>query len=147
VTILRTGGEVAGLVEEQIIEETGGGVDLVLEMSGAEAAINQGLRIARMGGAISFLGLPKGEAVTIERFARDFVFKGLALQAIIGRRIFSTWDRMLDLLASGLDVAPLVTHEYDGLESFVDGMETFDRHEALKVVFYPNGNGGESGDA
>lgn len=147
VTILRTGGEEAARVEERIVEETRGGVDLVLEMSGAEAAINQGLRIARMGGAISFLGLPKGEAVTIERFARDFVFKGLALRAIIGRRIFSTWDRMLDLLASGLDVAPLVTHEYDGLESFVDGMETFDRHEALKVVFYPNGNGGESGDA
>ena len=106
-------------------------------MSGAPAAINQALRIARMGGSISLLGIPKSEAVTIERFSRDFIFKGLSLHAIIGRRVFSTWERMLELLADGLDVAPLVSHEYEGLGHFIEGMEAFDNHEALKVVFYP----------
>ncbi|MFN2384500.1 MAG: alcohol dehydrogenase catalytic domain-containing protein [Gemmatimonadota bacterium] len=141
VTVLRTGRETADAVTERILDETGGGVDLVLEMSGAAPAINQGLRIARMGGTMSLLGIPATEAVTIDRFARDVVFKGLALHAIIGRRIFSTWDRMLALLAGGLDVAPLVTHEYNGLENFIEGMEAFDSHQALKVVFYPHGDG------
>lgn len=140
VTILKTGGELTPTANEQIIDETRGGVDLVLEMSGAEPAINQGLRIVRMGGALSILGIPAGEKITIERFARDFIFKGLSLHAIIGRRIFSTWERMLDLLADGLEVGQLVTHEYRGLENFIEGMEAFDTHEALKVVFYPNGD-------
>jgi threonine 3-dehydrogenase len=143
VTVLRTGTEEAPAVEERILEETGGGVDLVLEMSGAQAAINQALRIARMGGAISLLGIPTREAVTIERFARDLIFKGLTLQAIIGRRIFSTWERMLALLADGLDLRSLVSHEYEGLGAFIEGMEAFDAHEALKVVFYPHGKNGD----
>lgn len=137
VTILRTGGEEAARATERVRDETEGGVDLVLEMSGAPAAINQALRIARMGGSISLLGIPKSEAVTIERFSRDFIFKGLSLHAIIGRRVFSTWERMLELLADGLDVAPLVSHEYEGLGHFIEGMEAFDTHQALKVVFYP----------
>jgi threonine 3-dehydrogenase len=138
VTVLQTGLETAASVTEQVRDETGGGVDLVLEMSGAGAAINQALRIARHGGTISMLGIPSREAVTIDRFARDFIFKGLTLNAIIGRRMFSTWDRMLELLAGGLDVASLVSHEYAGLESFAEGMQAFDTHEALKVVFYPH---------
>ena len=138
VTVLKTGGEDAEPATRRIVEETGGGVDLVLEMSGAQAAINQGLRVARMGGAVSLLGIPTREAVTIERFSRDLIFKGLAVQAVIGRRLFSTWERMLELLGEGLDVAPLVSHEYDGLGRFLEGMEAFDRHEALKVVFYPD---------
>ncbi|MGH7570505.1 MAG: alcohol dehydrogenase catalytic domain-containing protein [Gemmatimonadota bacterium] len=142
VTVLETGGELSDRVNERILDETEGGVDLVLEMSGAEPAINQGLTIARMGGAISMLGIPTREAITIHRFARNFIFKGLTLRAIIGRRIFSTWERMLELLADGLDVAALVSHEYEGLEDFAAGMQAFDAHEALKVVFYPHGNGG-----
>ena len=106
--------------------------------------MNQALRIARMGGSVSLLGIPTREAVTIERFARDLIFKGLTLQAIIGRRIFSTWDRMLELLADGLDVRSLVSHEYEGLDDFIEGMEAFDAHEALKVVFYPHGRNGDA---
>ncbi|MDX1622384.1 MAG: alcohol dehydrogenase catalytic domain-containing protein [Gemmatimonadota bacterium] len=139
VTVLPNGGDGAAEATERILEETGGGVDLVLEMSGAEAAINQSLRLARMGGAISMLGIPTDAAITIDDFAGDFIFKGLRIDAIIGRRLFSTWERMLDLLASGLDVRSLVTHTYDGLDRFVEGMEAFDAQEALKVVFYPDG--------
>lgn len=143
VTVLRTGPDEAATVDERILDETGGGVDLVLEMSGAQAAINQALRIARMGGAVSLLGIPTKEAVTIERFAGNVIFKGLTLQAIIGRRIFATWDRMLELLADGLDLRSLVSHEYEGLDAFIEGMEAFDAHEALKVVFYPHGKNGD----
>lgn len=141
VTVLDTGGDHTDRANERILDETGGGVDLVLEMSGAESAINQALRIARMGGTVSMLGIPTCEAITLQHFARNFIFKGLILRAIIGRRIFSTWERTLELLADGLDVAGLVSHEYAGLEDFEKGMQAFDTHEALKVVFYPHGNG------
>ena len=36
--------------------------------------------------------------------------------------MFSTWDRMLDLLASGLDVEFVVSHEFPSLDRFLEGL-------------------------
>jgi threonine 3-dehydrogenase len=117
----------------------GSGVDVVLEMSGSPAAINFGLDIVRMGGVLSLLGLPAGHSVTIEDYTRNVIFKGVTLQGIIGRRMYGTWQRMLALLRSGLDVEWVVQATFDSLDDFHEGMRRFDRHEALKVVFFPGG--------
>ncbi|HEX9985023.1 MAG TPA: alcohol dehydrogenase catalytic domain-containing protein [Thermoanaerobaculia bacterium] len=117
----------------------GVGVDMVCEMSGSSAAINFALDIVRMGGYLSLLGLPAGHSVTIDDYTRNVIFKGVTLQGIIGRRMYSTWQRMLALLQSGLDVDWIVQAQYDSLEDFHDGMARFDRQEALKVVFFPEG--------
>lgn len=127
-------------VKKTIDEITDGvGVDVVLEMSGSPAAINFGLDIVRMGGLLSLLGLPAGHAVTIQDYTRNVIFKGVTLQGIIGRRMYSTWQRMLSLLRSGLDVEWIVQATFDSLADFHEGMGRFDRHEALKVVFFPEG--------
>lgn len=115
------------------------GVDVVLEMSGSPAAINFGLDIVRMGGLLSLLGLPAGHSVTINDYTRNVIFKGVTMQGIIGRRMYSTWQRMLSLLKSGLDVEWVVQATFDSLSDFHEGMGRFDRHEALKVVFFPEG--------
>lgn len=117
----------------------GVGIDLVLEMSGAPSAINFGLDIVRMGGTLSLLGLPAGHALTINDYTRNVIFKGVTLQGIIGRRMYSTWQRMLALLRSGLDVEWVVQATFDSLQEFHEGMRRFDKHEALKVVFFPEG--------
>jgi threonine 3-dehydrogenase len=117
----------------------GAGVDVVLEMSGSSAAINFALEVVRMGGLLSLLGLPAGHSVTINDYSKNVVFKGVTLHGIIGRRMYSTWQRMLSLLRSGLDVEWVVQATYDSLGDFYTGMELFDRHEALKVVFFPEG--------
>ena len=67
------------------------------------------------------------------------VFKGLTLHAIIGRRVFDTWIKMLDLFRAGLDVEDLVTNEFEGLEKFHEVMELLGDRRAMKVVFWPNG--------
>jgi len=122
----------------EVITE-GVGVDLVLEMSGSGNAINFGLDIVRMGGMLSLLGLPAGHAVTINDYTRNVIFKGVMMQGIIGRRMYATWQRMLSLLRSGLDVEWIVQATFDSLRDFHEGMGLFDRHEALKVVFFPEG--------
>jgi len=61
------------------------------------------------------------------------------MQGIIGRRMYGTWQRMLSLLKSGLDVEWIVQAAYDSLNDFHEGVARFDRHEALKVVFFPEG--------
>jgi len=120
-------------------DATGGGPDVVLELSGAESSINLGLAAARAGAVLSMLGIPREKAVTIRDYTNDFVFKGLTIHAIIGRRIFETWIKMLDLFRAGLDVEDLVTNEFDGLEQFHDAMELLNDRRAMKVVFWPNG--------
>jgi threonine 3-dehydrogenase len=127
-------------VKQAVEAITGGlGVDVVLEMSGSPAAINFGLDVVKMGGTLSLLGLPAGHAVTIDDYTRNVIFKGVKLQGIIGRRMYGTWHRMLALLRSGLDVEWVVQATYDSLKDFHEGMAKFDKHEALKVVFFPEG--------
>ena len=120
-------------------DATGGGADVVLELSGAEPSINLGLAAARRGAVLSMLGIPREKAVTIRDYTNDFVFKGLTMHAIIGRRVFDTWIKMLDLFRAGLDVEDLVTNEFEGLDEFHEAMELLDDRRAMKVVFWPNG--------
>lgn len=130
----------AASVREAIRALTDGtGVDVVLEMSGAPTALNFGLDIIRNGGTVSLLGLPKGRAMTIDDYTKNVIFKGITLRGIIGRRMFGTWQRMLALLRSGLDVEWVVQSTFDSLREFHEGMGRFDRSEALKVVFFPEG--------
>jgi len=127
-------------VVSEVRRLNGGGVDAVYEMSGAETAINSALAMCRSAGHVALLGLPRGNAIELRQYSRDLIFKGLHIQAIIGRRIFATWQRMLRLLHEGLDVAFLVSEEHSGLEHFHAGMSSFDRGDALKVVYYPHGH-------
>jgi threonine 3-dehydrogenase len=120
-------------------DATGGGADVILELSGAEASLNLGLAAARRGGIVSLLGLPRGKSLTIRDYTNDLIFKGLTLKAVVGRRIFETWIKMLDLLCAGLDVEHLVTNEFEGLEDFHEAMELLGDRRAMTVVFYPNG--------
>ena len=135
---MRTTGESEVRVAVDTITQ-GNGVDVVLEMSGAPAAINFGLDIVSMGGTVSLLGLPAGDSVTIEDYTRNLIFKGVTVHGIIGRRMYDTWQTMLSLLEGGLDVTWVVQGEYESLDSFDDAMGVFERGEALKVVLFPNG--------
>jgi len=129
-----------GDVKQAVSAITDGvGVDVVCEMSGSSAAVNFALDIVRMGGTLSLLGLPAGHSVTIDDYTRNVIFKGVTMHGIIGRRMYSTWQRMLALLRSGLDVEWIVQAAFDSLRDFHEGMARFDRHEALKVVFFPEG--------
>jgi threonine 3-dehydrogenase len=120
-------------------EFLGGGADAVLELSGAQASINLGLEVAYPGGWMSLLGLPRGKSLELEDYSRDLIYKGVTMHAIIGRQIFSTWVKMLDLLKAGLKVDDFVSHEFEGFEKFHEAQRLLADREAMKVVFYPNG--------
>lgn len=114
-------------------EATGGeGVDVVLEMSGAPAAIRQALRLARPGGRVSLMGIPS-RPVELD-LAEDVIFKGLTLHGVVGRRLYETWYTMQSLLASGrLDVTPIRTHVLP-FDEFARGFELMRSGQCGKVV-------------
>jgi threonine 3-dehydrogenase len=111
------------------------GIDTVLEISGAEAAINAAAKAIKRGGEFSLLGIPGQSAITFQDYTNDLIFKGVTLYAIAGRRMFGTWYAMLSYLKGGLDVSHIPNAVYPGLDSFHVGMERFEAHDALKVVF------------
>ncbi len=121
---------------EYILDHTSGlGVEVFLEMSGAQKAIEQGLRSTRKGGRVSFLGIPKGH-ITLD-FAEDVVFRGVKMYGINGRKMFDTWYKVKALLDSGLvDLKPLITHKFS-FDDIDKAMELLINKKAGKIVLYP----------
>ena len=92
-------------------DEHGGGMDVVLEMSGAEAAYNDAGTLVKNGGQILLLGIPSRPLRSFD-FGKYAVWKGVTIRGIFGRRMFETWYAMSVLLEGGLDLAPVITGRY-----------------------------------
>jgi threonine 3-dehydrogenase len=121
--------------ETRIAEATGGdGVEVVLEMSGAPAALDQALHVITRGGSISLLGI-FSEHPTVD-LSELVIMKGLRLHGIFGRRIYDTWDRTQSLLRGGLDVSPIITHRID-LADWPQAFDLIASRHAGKVVLLP----------
>jgi threonine 3-dehydrogenase len=120
-----------------IMEKTGGvGVDIVMEMTGNQTAIEQGLEIVRKGGRFTAFGIPSGP-VTLD--LASLVFKGANLFGINGRLMFKTWTKMSAMIASGnLDPRPVITHRF-GMEDIAQAMEVMKspKRECGKIVLTP----------
>ena len=110
----------------------GEGADVLLEMSGAEPALSQGLSALRNGGTAALLGLFRGP-ITFD-INSLVIFKGCSVLGINGRKMFETWYQMEELLLSGrLELDDIITHEFD-LQDFVKAHETMISGEGIKVV-------------
>jgi len=95
------------------------GFDVGMEMSGNNQAFSQMLECMNYGGKVVLLGIPSAP-ITVDW--NHIIFKGLILKGIYGREMFETWYKMVMLLQSGLNVAPVLTHEF----SYKDFQKAFD---------------------
>lgn len=110
------------------------GVDVILEMSGSEAALHQGLAAATNGGRVSLLGTHTRPA-TVD-LSEEIIFKGLRIYGITGRRLFQTWYQVKALLEEGLDLSPIITHRMP-LREYEKAFELVAAGHAGKVVLLP----------
>ncbi|MDF1808282.1 MAG: L-threonine 3-dehydrogenase [Phycisphaerales bacterium] len=117
---------------EKVRAETYEGVDVLLEMSGAPAAMDQGFRALRNGGTAALLGLP---ARTVDfDFNAHIIFKGCTVLGINGRKMWDTWYQMEKLLLSGkLELDEIITHEFP-IEDFEKAFQTMISGEGIKVL-------------
>ncbi|HWQ33642.1 MAG TPA: alcohol dehydrogenase catalytic domain-containing protein [Blastocatellia bacterium] len=127
---------------ERARDEHGGGVDVVLEMSGAEAAYNDAGTLVKNGGQIMLLGIPSRPLSAFD-VGNHLIWKGVTMRGIFGRRMFETWYTMLDLLAadkSGLKakLEKIIAREPVLLENFERGFEMVRSQEAVKVLLTPD---------
>ena len=106
------------------------GFDVVLEMSGAKAAIDTMLKVINNGGKIAMLGIPPAP---MQIDWNPVIFKGLTIKGIYGREMFETWYKMASLIQSGLDVSPVITHHF-GIDDFQQGFDAMLGGQSGKVI-------------
>ena len=106
------------------------GFDIGLEMSGNGDAFETMLESMHNGGRIALLGIAPGP-VRIDW--DEVVFRGLTIKGIYGREIWETWYKMQTMLQSGLDIAPVITHELPFSE-YEAGFAAMIAGESGKVV-------------
>jgi threonine 3-dehydrogenase len=95
------------------------GFDVGLEMSGNASAFNNMINFMNHAGKIAMLGfLPRETQIDWNQI----IMKGLTLKGIYGREMFETWYKMVCMLQSGLDILPVITHEF----SFKDYEKVFE---------------------
>ena len=106
------------------------GFDVGLEMSGVPVAFSDMLAKMNHGGKIAMLGIPP-DNVSIDW--NQVIFKGLTIKGIYGREMFETWYKMASLIQSGLDLRPIITHEFP-VEEFATGFTTMNSGQSGKVI-------------
>jgi threonine 3-dehydrogenase len=106
------------------------GFDVGLEMSGVPSALNQMLDTMNHGGKIAMLGIP-AKPIAIDW--NLVIFKGLIIKGIYGREMFETWYKMASLLQSGLDLTPILTHQF-AIDDYQQAFELMASGQSGKVV-------------
>ncbi|SLM32383.1 threonine 3-dehydrogenase, NAD(P)-binding [Desulfamplus magnetovallimortis] len=106
------------------------GFDVGMEMSGVPSAFDQMLESMNHGGKIAMLGIFSQKPLLNSDLV---IFKSLTLKGIYGREMFETWYKMISLVQSGLDIAPIITHRFD-VDDFQKGFDVMNSGQSGKVI-------------
>ncbi|MCO7224537.1 L-threonine 3-dehydrogenase [Pleionea sp. CnH1-48] len=106
------------------------GFDVGLEMSGVPSAFRDMLESMNHGGKIAMLGIPPSETGIDWN---QVIFKGLVIKGIYGREMYETWYKMVSMLQSGLDISPIITHQY-AIDDFQKGFDIMGSGQSGKVI-------------
>ena len=117
---------------EDVMKELGmtEGFDIGLEMSGVPSAFNSMLNNMNHGGKIAMLGIPPSDMAVDWN---QVIFKGLVIKGIYGREMFETWYKMASFIQSGLDLNPVITHQYS-VDDFQAGFDMMISGQSGKVI-------------
>lgn len=110
------------------------GVDLVIEASGAPAAINQAFDLVRRDGRICAVGLTAQDTVSVpwSKAIHDQVSIITSYSSS-----WTSWEAAIAFLANGtVDVSPMISGTYP-LSDFETAFEALENLEAAKNLFLP----------
>ncbi len=106
------------------------GFTVGMEMSGNPDGLKTLLETAQHGAKIALLGILPPQCVIDWDLV---IFKMLTVQGIYGRQIFSTWFKMVNLLESGLNIEPIITHHFP-IDEFQKGFDVMLSGKSGKVI-------------
>ena len=106
------------------------GFDVGLEMSGSPIAFRDMVANMYNGSKIAQLGiLPPTTTVDWS----EIIFKALTIKGIYGREMWETWYKMQQMLISGLDLSPVITHHFP-IAEFQQGFDVMESGQCGKVI-------------
>ena len=117
---------------EDVMKEIGmtEGFDVGLEMSGSPIAFRDMVSNMYNGSKIAQLGiLPPTTTVDWS----EIIFKALTIKGIYGREMWETWYKMEQMLVSGLDLTPVITHHFP-IADFQKGFDVMESGQCGKVI-------------
>ena len=79
---------------------------------------------------VALLGIPPSNTVIDWN---EVIFKGLEIKGVYGREMFETWYKMVAMLQSGLDLSPILTHQFP-VEEFEQGFAAMLSGQSGKVI-------------
>ena len=106
------------------------GFDVGLEMSGSPVALREMIDSMYSGSKISLLGIqPDSAQIPWSKV----IFNALTLKGIYGREMWETWYKMEQMLISGLDLSPVITHRFK-FDDFQKGFDVMKSGQCGKVL-------------
>jgi threonine 3-dehydrogenase len=106
------------------------GFGVGLEMSGNSKAFNDMISVLENGAGIALLGiLPQDTHIDWNQV----IFKCLNIQGIYGRKMYSTWYKMMAMLQAGLDISTVITHRFSA-KDYQQGFQTMASGQSGKVL-------------
>ena len=124
--------------EVDIVDEVnnithGAGMDIVVELTGNKAVVNDATRTLRRGGDIVLVGLYAGP-VEVD-LVNNVIYKEANVYGVTGRIMWDTWWTAQSMILSGkIDLDPVITHYFD-LNKFDEALQLAESATTGKIVF------------
>ena len=111
----------------------GFGTDIVVELTGNKAVVNDATRTLRRGGDIVLVGLYAG-AVELD-LVNNVIYKEANVYGVTGRIMWDTWWAAQSMILSGkMDLNPVITHRFE-LKDYDKALQLAESAKTGKIIF------------
>jgi threonine 3-dehydrogenase len=121
------------VVEEVNKITMGFGIDIVVELTGNKAVLNDATKTLRRGGDIVLVGLFSG--LVEWDLVNNVIYKEANVYGVTGRIMWDTWWTAQSMLLSGkMDLSPVITRRFD-LKEYDKAFQLAESAKTGKIVF------------
>lgn len=106
------------------------GFSVGMEMSGNPKAFSDMIHHLQHGAGLALLGIPPQNTPVDWH---QIIFKCIRIQGIYGRKMYDTWYKMMAMLQSGLNLKPMITHQFS-YTNYQDAFECMASGQSGKVL-------------
>jgi threonine 3-dehydrogenase len=109
------------------------GTDIVVELTGNKAVVNEATKTLRRGGDVVLVGLYSGSVEW--DLVNHVIYKEANVYGVTGRIMWDTWWTAQSILLSGkFNTGPVITHYFD-LKDFDKALQLAESASTGKIVF------------
>lgn len=111
----------------------GFGIDIVVELTGNKAVVNDATKTLRRGGDVVLVGLYSGSVEW--DLVNNVIYKEANVYGVTGRIMWDSWWTAQGILLSGkIDTSPVITHYFE-LKEFDKALQLAESASTGKIVF------------